>query len=178
MLNRCFTIVAAWAAAMTAVLSFTGCGGVKTPEGMPTLIPATVVLTQADKPLADAELTLHSTSTPPSSWAVSGKTDASGKAVLMTSGQYKGAPAGPYTLCVRKAEVEIKPDLKDEDGNPMEFTPEQTSNPQSMDMRYLNYFDTVDPQYWTPDSSTLTMEISDANKEFKFDLGEAIREQR
>lgn len=178
MLNRCFTIVAALAAIVTAVLPFAGCGSVEMPDGMPSLIPATIVLTQAEKPLADAELTLYSTSTPPSSWAVSGKTDAAGKAVLMTSGQYKGAPAGPYTLCVRKAEVEIKPDLKDEDGKPMEFTAEQTSNPQTMDMRYLNYFDTVDPQYWKPDTSKLKIEVSDANKEFKFDLGEAIREKR
>lgn len=177
MLTRCFTTLSVLTAALLAI-SLSGCGNVKTPTGMPDLIPTTVVITQVDKPLANAELTLYSTSTPPNTWSVSGKTDSNGKAVLVTSGQYKGAPAGPYTVCVTRAEFEIKPDLKDSDGNPMEFTAEQTANPQTMDIRYLNIFDTIDPQFKSPDTSSLTLEVGEKNKEFTFEVGEPIREQR
>ena len=85
-------------------LSFGGCSPSNRPDGMPPLHPCTVTITQNGSPAADVSVRFVTKET--SAWPVTGTTDASGKAAMVTYGQFKGAPLGEYTVVVSKTESE------------------------------------------------------------------------
>ena len=90
-----FSLFAVVALALTA-----GCGGQKLPDGMPKLNPTTITLTVDGKPFAGAIISLFP-ATGTFQWSVSAVTDASGKAVMKTQGNYDGAPEGELKVCVQ-----------------------------------------------------------------------------
>ena len=84
------------------VMLAVGCTPSNRPDGLPPLYPTTVTITQNGSPLADVSVGLISAE--PSEWVVSGLTDTSGKASIVTHGQFSGAPAGEYTVVLSKTE--------------------------------------------------------------------------
>lgn len=80
-------------ATAASLLGASGCGGPKRPK----IYPTTGTVTLDGKPLADATVSFVPTSGPPSD----GRTDASGKYVIMTAGE-PGAPFGACKVTVSK----------------------------------------------------------------------------
>ena len=79
-----------------------GCVGQKTPPDMPKLRPTTITITQEGAPCADASVQLLKKDDLTYKWLAGGKTDAMGKCVVKTQGQYNGAPEGDFTVVVYK----------------------------------------------------------------------------
>lgn len=142
-------------------LAMAGCGG---GPKRPKLYPASGTVTLDGKPLADATVSFVPASGPPSD----GKTDASGKFTIMTSGQ-PGAPFGANKVTVSK------------------FTgtatmPTPGGSPDDMKAMYEKMYDKnkkaagdkgeVPAKYGRPDASGLSADVTaDAAKNvFNFDL--------
>ncbi|MCL2348482.1 MAG: hypothetical protein FWC50_09510 [Planctomycetaceae bacterium] len=82
-----------------------GCGP-KLPPGMPKLNPCKITVTMNDKPLDKARIILYADSETGGAWGYSGYTDSSGSVNMMTDGKYKGIPAGKYSVCISRIDVE------------------------------------------------------------------------
>ena len=94
---------------LSVILAFFLCGGCSQdnrPEGLPKLYPVTLTILQDDQPLYNALVFLHTENESDAKWTVSSVTDAEGKAIIVTHGQFRGSPAGKFKVCVRKAEVD------------------------------------------------------------------------
>ena len=79
-----------------------GCAPSNRPDGMPPLHPTTITITQNGSPLAGVSVRLIAKE--PNGWATAGTTDASGKAEIVTHGQFSGAPEGAYAIVLSKTE--------------------------------------------------------------------------
>ena len=133
------------------IFLLSGCGGgVKKPEGFPPLFPITITLTQDGGTLSNA-MVLLVPDPEPGRWGSGGFTDAHGKAVIKTSGDFPGAPAGKYKVTVRKRDGE-----KGQGGNVTEYC-------------------LVDPLYESATTTPLTVEVGSGNKEATLDVGKAVR---
>ena len=71
---------------------------------MPPIYPCTISVTQEGKPFGGAIVRLYSSDV---KFHVSGTTDASGTAVMLTHGEFKGAPEGTYKVVFVKEEKEF-----------------------------------------------------------------------
>lgn len=105
---------------IAGLILFTGCGQ-KKPDGVPTLYPAKITLTNGGSPIADANVFLVFQGGTSGSWAVNGKTNAGGIAEVNTSlGDWKskGAPEGEYKVYFTKIpvieEVPLPPELQND----------------------------------------------------------------
>lgn len=86
------------------------------PKDLPPLFPCEITITQDEKPLAQATVSLESSGEVNSVYLPSGITDESGKALISTYG-FKGAPAGKYKVTVRKTIVEDVKQVMDSYGD-------------------------------------------------------------
>jgi len=159
-----------------ALLAVSGCGRQKLPPGMPKLFKVTMTITQEDKPLAEAMVTLDQTD---GQWSAQGTTDANGVIKkFYTNGQYEGVVAGKFKVCVRKIEREYAIDPKD--------IPPEPTDPQeryAWRMKYFEHrippkeFDLVESQYFDTKTTPLEIEVTADSRDFKFDVGAAVRNQ-
>ena len=90
---------------LLVILVCSGCSGENRPEGLPALYPVTLTILLDDKPIEGALVFLHSEDPAIKKWTVGSYTNAEGKAIVMTHGQFQGAPAGKFKVCVSKQEV-------------------------------------------------------------------------
>ncbi|MDR2438194.1 MAG: carboxypeptidase-like regulatory domain-containing protein [Planctomycetaceae bacterium] len=133
-----------------------GCGGVKTPDGMPKLFPCEVVVTQEGQPLTGATITVQSADSP---WNATGGTDTNGKAVLFTQGKYSGVPAGKYKVIVNKTVTEKEPSTFE-------------GKPATKEVVYY----LVEEKYQELQTSPLEIEItSGGESSFQLDAGKAVK---
>jgi len=148
---------------LTAVaLPLTGCGGKQLPPGMPPPVPCEIIVIQEDKPLEGAVVRLHPVDDSNSSWTAMGRTDASGKAVIYTLDQYKGAVPGKYKVIVSKTETE-------DPGPPVPSAEAQGRG------RPLGSFYLVEEQYGTASTTTLEIEVAKGTPTHTVDVGKAVR---
>jgi len=118
-----------------------GCSDAKRPKDLPRLYPVTLTITMDDKPLADAFVMLYTDNMADAKWTVGGRTDAEGKAMIVTHGQFHGAPAGKFKVCVTKSEEsEVAPErvlaFEPTDGTTMGFArPKQLVDPLFADSK-------------------------------------------
>ena len=134
---------------LSAALVTVGCGGSATPDDLPSLTACTLTVTYKGAPLADATVAL----TPESgTWTGVGKSDASGVAVIRTSGKYDGLPAGNYKVSVRKVEVvqENAPATAEEDAA-------MAASGAKNEPKLL-----VPKKYTDPETSGLTVTVADS----------------
>lgn len=131
-----------------------GCGK-KLPDGLPNLLPCSVIVTQEGKPLSDAAVALVPQD---GKWSANGVSDANGIAKMYTSGQYEGVVAGKYKVCITKTEIIPGKPLPNSD----------TSEPDQS-------FTLVEPQYRDQKKTPLTVDIAEGTKEYKVDAGKAVR---
>ncbi|MDR3110402.1 MAG: hypothetical protein LBU65_12090 [Planctomycetaceae bacterium] len=147
------------------IIGFVGCGK-KLPDGMPTLYPCTLVILQEGKPVDDVLVRLYPEDKSLTSWTVGGISQKNGETVLMTLGEYKGAPAGKYKITA------VKTLIKDKEGTTL--TPEQTAKGESVPQVKTVY---VNPKYEAEDSTDLTIEIGAETKLAEIDLGAAFNKE-
>lgn len=96
-----------------AVLLLSGCTKGK-PDGIPELYPVSITLTKDGAPVADANIGFTAKTAASGSWSVSGKTDATGVAVISTAqGSWKGdgAPEGEFIVHLTKQAAIEEPEL-------------------------------------------------------------------
>lgn len=134
-----------------------GCGKQERPSNMPQLYPCIITITQEEKPVEGVEISLDSQGETPV-WPVSGKTDASGQARLVTLGKYPGIPSGQYKVIVQKMEIE---------GH---FGAEGVSP-----TRYIKTFSLINPEYIESQKTPLTLNMPSKKYATSFELGKQTR---
>lgn len=144
---------------------FGGCSRENRPNDLPKLMPVTLTLTQDGKPLEKAMVVLYAENPDIVKWTVSGNTDTDGKTILVTHGQFRGAPAGKFKVCVTKvenADQSAEPDSRA--GLVTAGEPVTSGRPR------LIYH--VDPVYSDPKKTPLEIEIPAKGKgTFTLDCG-------
>ena len=138
-----------------------GCSDGNRPADLPRLFPVTLHIQLDGQPLPEALVLLHSENEKISKWTVGGYTDADGKTFLVTHGQFRGAPAGRFKVCVSKqgAPPEIQ-ELFDANRNSM--APSNLAIDMSMTMP--KQIEHVDSLFRSPESTPLEIEISPKGK--------------
>lgn len=140
-----------------------GCSkGPKKPADLPTLYPTTITVVYDDgTPVDQATVALRPTGGGNAQWNVTGVTDAQGKLVCKTNGNWDGAPAGSYEATVTK-EITISEDSTEPGGSPT----------IKSSTRY------VDLQYANPNTSGLTAEVKEQDdNQIELKVGEKIEEE-
>ena len=84
---------------LVIVVCVCGCGK-KRPKGLEKTYPCSITVTKGGTPLNDARIVLHSKTGEDFTFA--GITNASGKADIISEFDFKGAPAGTYSVAVIK----------------------------------------------------------------------------
>jgi len=82
------------------LVALVGCGGVKLPADLPKLYPAQIEITANDGAKLEGAVVSLTLIGESRGEPVGGGTDAKGIAKLYTRGEYAGAPAGKYKVCV------------------------------------------------------------------------------
>lgn len=86
--------------ALFVLVCMVGCGE-KLPSDLPELYPVEIMVTQQDKPLADAYVQLINTESD-QKYNSGGVTSEEGKTSIQTHGKYRGVPNGEYIVTVTK----------------------------------------------------------------------------
>ena len=141
------------------ILPLTGCGE-KFPDGMPPPVPCEIIVMQDGNPLEGAVVRLQPIGD--SSWDAVGRTDASGKAVVYTMDQYKGAVAGKYKVIVSKTETE--------ESKGVVSSEEALGRDTSLASFYL-----VEEQFGMASTTTLEIEAVKGTPTHTVDVGKAVR---
>lgn len=109
------------------------------------LVPAAGVVTLDGKPLADATISFHFDGTPPKGFVASGgKSDSSGKFIIMT-GSKSGTVPGRYNVTisllkmpdgspVKPAEPGLDAEMMRQGGQAIESIPDRYSNPETTEL--------------------------------------------
>ncbi len=126
-------------------LFLAGCRRVERPADMPKLYPCEVAVLSEGKPLAGAKVSFHKKD-PDFKWGIGGFTDESGKAVMVTHGQYHGVPEGEYLVAISKQE-------RDRIETPAGDPDRVVKIPRNA---MLNVYTWVAPVYAEPETTTLT----------------------
>ena len=130
-----------------------GCSNEYRPGDLPPLFPVTLTILRDGQPLDHAMVTLYTENPSIVKWTIGGETDADGKAVIVTHGQFHGAPAGAFKVCVLKREYPQIP--AERDAAPMPSVggaiPQAGPIPPPIDL--------VDPLFFSPESTPLEIEI-------------------
>ena len=146
-------------AVMLSVL--TGCSKPR-PDGMPPLVDCTIVLKYSDgKPAEGIMVVLSPVSQGLEKWPSAGKTDASGKAKIVTYGQYPGVPEGEFKVVLKK--IEIVGEVNTEDGSGAQTEP-------------IEYYSLVETDYTDAKTTPLTVTVGGKPVSETFEIGKETRE--
>lgn len=138
-----------------------GCSkGPKKPADLPTLYPTTITVVYDDgTPVDGATVALRPAGGGNAQWNVTGVTDAQGKLVCKTNGNWDGAPAGSYEAMVTKEVTEME---------------EPTEPGGSPTVKSCTRY--VDVKYNSPKTSGLTAEVKEGDNQIELKVGEKIEE--
>ncbi|MCL2306586.1 MAG: hypothetical protein FWC43_14705 [Planctomycetaceae bacterium] len=156
-----------------AVCLFTGCPGQERPAGMPELFPCKITITQGGRPLGDAIVNLVPEEAA-LGWVINGITDANGVATIKTQGNYTGAPAGPYKVCVSK--VEITPSQIPQPAKDASYA-ELVEYGEKAGKEVRPSYNIVKPEYNDAAITPLSITITKGKNNVTLDAGETIREE-
>ena len=151
---------------MLVVFAVTGCARDSgKPADLPPLFPCEITITQEDKPLAGATISLESSGEAKSTYYPSGITNESGKAVLSTYG-FNGAPAGTYKVTVRKTVVEDVTQVTDAYGDLVDSPGTE--------------YRTVERKYSDAKETPHELEITNSKTKTQvtFDVGKPVKERK
>ena len=137
----------------------TGCGkDLNRPDDLPKLYPVKITVTQEDKPLREATVTLHA-KTPVKYGTSSGKTNASGVASLQTYG-ISGVPVGEYDVTVEKRAVEGAKEVTTEEG--------------LTDFVGGKIYEYVDPKHTKQSSTQFSIEVTEKGAQDTLEVGAPV----
>ena len=106
--------------AITTLALFNGCQRLpERPDGMPELTPCVIEVTFGGEKLSEVGILLQAKNKGANAWSAGGKTDAEGKAVMMTAAHYKGVAQGEYVVSFEK----FAPEEMRRDGMPLPAKP-------------------------------------------------------
>ncbi|HPZ83351.1 MAG TPA: hypothetical protein PL064_07945, partial [Thermogutta sp.] len=128
-----------------------GCGGKRSVPGRPKTVPVKVTVLYRGAPVAEANVQFLPEG---SGNAATGVTDANGIARLTTFDQNDGAVHGKYRVTIRKSIQVGGSNPADPDAPPVPAT----------------YREELPAKYAAPETSGLTAEVSESQKEFTFEL--------
>ncbi|MDR0335596.1 MAG: hypothetical protein LBI18_00730 [Planctomycetaceae bacterium] len=132
-----------------------GCNQSQRPAGLPPLHPCTITVTQNGEPIADVSVQLVSKEE--SVWSVTGITDTSGNAILVTFGQFRGAPVGDYKVVLSKRLTE-------------------TNTPASEYVSGITQvYSLIDVKYTDSETSPLEMSVKKGRNAMSFEIGSPVR---
>jgi len=153
------------------LISTFGCNSSRVPpEGFPKLYSCSLKITQEGEPLSGAIVTLHPQGAA-LAWSVTGKTDATGTAIVHTHGYYPGVPAGEYKVTVNKIETVVPPMPDVLPTNTHEW--EKLYDVQKAGTKDYRL---VEPVYAKADSTPLSLAIENKTTKASFDIGDKYRE--
>ncbi|MDR2171767.1 MAG: hypothetical protein LBP59_16610 [Planctomycetaceae bacterium] len=141
-------------------LLIAGCSGKLRPDGMPRLVPCSILVKQDATPLANANVSIIPENG--SKWNAAGVTDNSGVAKLYTLSQYEGVPEGKYKVVISKTETVLG--IIGASDRSSEGTPDQ-------------HFNLVEPQYSNPTDTPLTIEVTKKNSHYEVNAGKKVKIQ-
>ncbi len=149
--------------AALAVLLFLvacGCSAESVPDGLPDLYPTTLTIHQSGSPLVGASVQLIATDPVLGKWVSGGSTNAKGEVVVMTHGNFEGAPAGKFKVTVNKTQTEGQVAGNDPG----------VSSPVKM-------YDLVDAKFRSVTTTPVEVEITAGeNKPNVIDVGAAVKD--
>jgi len=157
---------------LLAVCVLSGCGGPARPAGLPTLYSCEITITQGGQPFEGALVRLLPDSGT-FEWVISGNTDSSGIAKLVTHAKYPGAPEGTFKVLVSKTQLTPSKYPQPDDSAPQsewEQWKEQAGSEKRQKVRY------VKPEYDNVKTTPHSITITKGKNQQTFDVGEAIKE--
>lgn len=149
-----------------------GCSRQERPDGLPTLYPCTITVTQGGQPLEGALVRLVPESGS-SGWTIGGKTKENGTAKIITHTDFAGAPAGVFKVLISKVEKAPSKYEQPKDIHSQEWKEwfGKSSNEVLPTFRYVKAeFGDITK---TPNSITIEKGKNNAT----FDVGEPIKEE-
>lgn len=138
---------------LISLLFVCGCAPSNKPSDLPPLFPCALAFTMDGKPLEEASITLYPNDPALAKYTAGGITDAMGKVVLRTNGQFPGAPAGSFKIVVLK---DSKPASEDSNRDP------NTPPPPQKPVKSL-----IDKTFTSAASSPLEITVAEGNNEEK-----------
>ena len=133
-----------------------GCSKENRPRDLPPLFPITLTFLLDGQPLDNAMVMFYTENQAIAKWTVGGITDAEGKAIIVTHGQFHGVPAGTFKVCVSKR---VFPDEPDEN---------VVASIVGSEIRPMGKMpvpiDHVDPLFCKPENTPLKIEIAPQKK--------------
>jgi hypothetical protein len=132
-----------------------GCNQSQRPAGLPPLHPCTITVTQNGVPVTDVSVQLIAKEE--SVWPVTGITDTSGNAALVTYGRFQGVPVGDYIVVLSKR-------LTESDTPANEYVSGIT-----------HVYSLIDNKYSTAETSSLEMSVKKGRNSMSFDIGSPVR---
>ncbi|MDO5552262.1 MAG: hypothetical protein Q4G68_00745 [Planctomycetia bacterium] len=155
-----------------------GCKGAKRPEGMPQLLPVTLVITQDDNvPLSEAQVTLSPVgSGADSGWAVGGTTDESGTAIIYTHGQFAGAPEGTYKVFLKKTKITDPVSYEEAPDDIAGFKRWETEHAAELAAKLAKSkaYNCVEPVYTSVNTTPLEINVNKENSRFELNAGKVV----
>jgi hypothetical protein len=131
-----------------------GCHKSPRPEGLPDLHSCTITVTQNGNPVADVSVQLIAKEE--SVWPVTGTTDTSGNAVLVTYGQFRGVPIGDYIVVLSKRSTEPKTPANEYVSGVTEV------------------YSLIDIKYTESETSPLEMSVKKRHNTMSFEIGSPV----
>ena len=138
---------------LLVLLAGSGCNRENRPPGLPDLYPVTLTILLDDQPLAGALVFLHTENPEIANWTVGSYTDNDGKAIIVTHGQFRGAPAGKFKVCVSKTEMPEGLAEQEGMGDMGSFSAAPVTGGMPTPIRH------VDPSFGQQETTTLEIEI-------------------
>jgi len=133
------------------------------------LYPVTLTIQQEGQPLSGAIVRLIPQDT--GAWNVGGTTDAQGRAVIQTHGQFNGAPEGTYSVVLAKQET-VNPMPLDIQQNTLDVQLEWIQkNPNAK----AESFDLISPEFQSPETTPLKVQVERKAVRQTLDAGKAVR---
>ena len=135
------------------------------PDGLPRLVPVTIIVSQEGQPLAEAVVTL----TPADggrNWFTGGTTDSNGRVAVHTYGTHRGSPAGKFKVIVTKDSYE----------NMKEYQAAMDRGDKVAARRInVKMFSFVEAQYGDAATTPLEIEVTKKTKILNVDAGPAVK---
>jgi len=148
-----------------SLVCFSGCGGKQKPTDLPPLFPVKITVIQDGKPLEKAVVSLSADGTKVR-FTIGGITDQNGVATLKTDGEWPGAPAGKYKICINKTVVP-EPDPGED------ALSREEQNAKAAERNKLTK-SVVNSKFSRPNSTTFSIEVTDSRVTETCDVGAAV----
>ncbi|MDO5554595.1 MAG: carboxypeptidase-like regulatory domain-containing protein [Planctomycetia bacterium] len=155
---------------LISLLLTCGCGP-NLPEGMPKLTPVSLTVTQEGVPLAEAQVSLTPLAEE-TKYGSGGVTDADGRLLVLTHGQYKGVPQGEYIITVRKQETITEGPVDQIPKDPQASRAWMYKNSHLLKKQR---YELVGEKYRNSQTSDLKLTVGPSPVKETFDVGKPVR---